>query len=136
MNRYRSDMEYLVIRWIHEMPMGPHRGILSVLRFHIGRSQAISREELLDQVKRQFRLSERSMRNCINELRKDKRPICSMGGEGGGYYLPADPSELMDFCNHELHPRAMDLLDQEKALKTWAENAWGRYSPEKQLFMF
>jgi hypothetical protein len=136
MNRYRSDMEYLVGCWIHEMPMGPHRGILSILRFHIGRTQAISRDELLDQVKRQFRISDRGMRNCINELRKDKRPICSMGGEGGGYYLPADPSELMDFCYHELHPRAMDLLDQEKALKTWAENAWGRYSPEKQLSMF
>ena len=76
------------------------------------------------------------MRACINELRKAGHLICSTGGEGGGYYLPEDWEEMNEFIERELHPRAMDLLEQEKALIAEAEKRWGRYSPEKQISLF
>ena len=81
-------------------------------------------------------LEDRSLRICISELRLWPTPICSVGGDGGGYYLPANESELAEYLSHEVRPKAMDYLEQEKALKQWAEGFWGRYSPEQQIPMF
>ena len=44
----RSRMERYIKTVIQGMNMGPHRAILSVLQFHIGRDQAISRKALLE----------------------------------------------------------------------------------------
>jgi hypothetical protein len=68
---------------------------------------------------------DRPMRECINELRKRGQFICSAGGHKGGYWLAADPAELQDYIDRELHPRAVDLLEQEKALRAAADKQWG-----------
>ena len=131
----RFRMERYIVAVIQSMDLGPHRAILGVLRFHIGRAQAISRKALLSQVTG-WGLEDRSLRICISELRLRPIPICSVGGEGGGYYLPANQPELVEYLSHEVRPKAMDYLEQEKALKQWAEGFWGRFSPEQQIAMF
>jgi DNA-binding transcriptional regulator PaaX len=130
-------METVLEKLIDEMPPGLDRAILSVLSFHQGRKEAISRGKLVGDLARMgFDVNERAMRACINELRKAGQLICSSGGDGGGYYLPVNHEELNEFIEHELRPRAMDLLEQEKALRSEAEKRWGRYSPEKQISLF
>jgi hypothetical protein len=130
-------MSQIFDEMISEMPPGLDRAILRILSFHQGREQAIGRGRLVGDLARMgFEVHERVMRACINELRKKGQLICSTGGDGGGYYLPADWNELEEFIKRELHPRAMDLLEQETALKAAAEKQWGRYSPEKQISLF
>lgn len=119
-----------------ELPAGIERAVLRVLDFHVGREAAISRSGLvmaLGQVG--FPVSEREARQVVNELRKAGEPICSTGGEGGGYWRAADWQELNAYIEHELHSRAVDLLEQESALRREAERVWGRFSPGVQVRM-
>lgn len=132
-------MNTVLDEMIREMPAGLDRAILRVLSFHRGKSNAISRDDLLAQLKG-YTKDERIMRACIQEIRKRGDPeislICSMGGIGGGYYLADNHDEVMEYIDHEVDPRAFDLLEQSKALRTAAEKRWGRYSPEKQISLF
>ncbi len=127
-------MSQILEELIKEMPAGLERGILRILSFHQGKANAISRGRIVAELALMgFPADERVMRACINQLRKDGQLICSMGGEGGGYYLPENHEELEDYIERELRPRANDLHEQEKALRAAAEKRWGRYSPEKQI---
>src|SRR4030042_4861458 len=129
-------MSTILDEMIREMPAGLDRAILRVLSFHQGKGNAVSRGRLILELYRMgFKVHERVMRASINELRKNGQLICSMGGEGGGYYLAENQEELVEYIDHEVHPRSMDLLEQEKALREAAEKRWGRYSPEKQIQM-
>ena len=119
---------------ISSLPAGVERAILRVLSFHQGAENAIPRFNLLADIKwHGFDISEREMRAAINSLRKGGALICSAGGLSGGYYSPASPQELEDYFSRELHPRAMDLLEQERAMKEAAEKLWGKYSPARQM---
>lgn len=73
------------------------------------------------------------MRAQINLLRKQGVLIYSAGGHGGGYYIARDWGELEDYIRQELRPRAIDLLEQEKALKTGARREWGENSMQMGL---
>ena len=61
----------------------------------------------------------RSLSNAYNWL------ICSAPGEDGGYYLAATREEFNEFCDRELHPKAMDMLETESAMKAAARRMWG-----------
>ena len=116
------------------LPSGLDRALLSILRYHIGRDNAIPRDNLLERLKSMgWRTGDRLMRAQINLLRKDGHLICSAGGHGGGYYIARDWGELEDYIGQELRPRAMDLLEQEKALKTGAHREWGENSAQLGL---
>lgn len=109
----------------------------SILKYHEGRDNAIPRKTMLARLAQLgFHMEDRQMRMAINLLRKRGNIICSRGGEDGGYYLPADWGELQEFIDHELHPRAMDFLEQERAMKDAARARWGEYSPQMQARMF
>lgn len=111
---------------VASLPMGADRCILRVLSFHVGRSRAVVKGELLQRVRDHgFDLGEREIRAAINQLRKDGHLICSVGGTGGGYYMAGTALELEEFLERELHSRAMDLLEQEKALRGAARKVWG-----------
>lgn len=126
-----TDIDSLV----RSLPAGAERALLRVLGFHRGRSQAISRGELVDALRNHgFKMHERAVRALINKLRKDGQPICSTGGEDGGYWLAANWDELNDYLDREVHPRAMDLLEQEKALRTTGERLWGALKRQIGLF--
>ena len=108
------------------------RALMSTLKFHVGRDNAIPRSALLEHMK-PFSICDRVMRAQINLLRKQGALICSCGGHGGGYYLARDWNELEDYIGNELHPRAMDLLEQEQALKVGAKREWGENTSQLGL---
>ena len=105
-----------------------------IIRYHVGKENAIPRDRLLEKLKLAgWDTSDREMRSQINLLRKQGALICSCGGHGGGYYLARDWSELEDYIGQELRPRAMDLLEQEKALKVGAKREFGENSTQLGL---
>ena len=117
-----------------DLPMGLDRTLLRILDYHKGRGMAIGRYALVHQCKQMgFPVHERVIRAQINELRKAGTPICSTGGEDGGYWMAEDWHELLEYIEREIHSRAMDLLEQEKALKLAGEKLWGRWSEERQF---
>lgn len=120
---------------VDHMPPGLDRALLRVLSQRRGRDLAISREDLLAALRSLgFKVHERQARAAINELRKTGQMICSTGGEGGGYWLASSWEELEEYLSHEVHPRAMDLLEQEAALRRSGELAWGPAGNQLQLF--
>ena len=124
---------------IQEMPPGLDRAILRILSFHQGREHAISRKRLRAELGRMGFVvdeDEREARVCINQFRKEGMQICSTGGKGGGYWMAIDHKELEKFIQKEMDSRAMDLLEQARAMRAAAEKRWGRYSPEKQASLF
>lgn len=64
-------MSQILDEMISEMPPGLDRAILRVLSFHQGRDKAIGRGRLVGDLARAgFKVNERVMRACINELRE------------------------------------------------------------------
>lgn len=118
-----------------DYPPGLDREILRILQPCVGQEQAMPRTRLfalLRSMPRYRMLKDRDMRECINQLRKAEHMICSIGGKGGGYWMAANWTELKTFTGKQLHGRAMDLLEQEKALRQAGVRRWG---PE-QLSLF
>jgi hypothetical protein len=120
---------------VDNLPPGLDRAVLRVIGFHTGIDSAISRADLVSEVARMgFKVHERVLRLTINQLRKRGHLICSTGGSGGGYFVPANWEELQEYLSREVHARAMDLLEQEKALRESAEKRWGMYANQGRLF--
>jgi len=112
-------MSNIVDSYLDHLPAGLDRFLIRLMGFHIGEANAISRSDLLREINNScFNISDRSLRVLINSLRKSGHAICSKGGIQGGYYLASSYEELEDFIQRELHSRAMDLLEQEKSLKS------------------
>lgn len=110
------------------------RSLQTILQFHRGKENAVPRSDLLEKLKMAgWDTGDRTMRGQINLLKKKGALICSCGGHGGGYYLARDWGELEDYIGQELRPRAMDLLEQEKALKAGAFSEWGPNSTQMGL---
>jgi hypothetical protein len=112
--------------------------VLSVLKSHVGRANAIGRSRLCaalavmgfgEPSKGVLRVDERKVREAVSALRKSGELIGSTGGIGGGYWVLADMREVRAFFDGELRPRAMDLLETEKAMRIAAERRW----PMEQL---
>jgi len=124
----------LLDEMIDNLPAGLDRAILRALSFSIGRDHSIPRASLLNNIRAVGfkKLSDRQLRLQINQLRKDGHVICSIGGIDGGYYIAGSWDELNEYLQREVHSRAMDLLEQEKALREAGEKTWGKYSPTRQ----
>ncbi len=126
-----------------EVPYGLEQAIHNLLKdFHTGRHNAISRDQLLIDLRvmgfhwESKSTAERMMRDCINQMRHNGELICSTGGVMGGYWMATSNEEVHKFTNHECKSRAMDLLEQAQAMEAAAERLFGRYSPEKQISLF
>jgi hypothetical protein len=116
------------------IPYGLAHAALRVLGFHTGRADAVGRFELLEAlVKMGFDANERQLRRCIHDLRRKGHLICSAPGEDGGYYLAADLAEFREFCERELHPKAIDLLETESAMKESARQKFGEAVQARML---
>mgnify|MGYP001562473919 CR=1 FL=1 len=101
--------------------------ILSILtQAGVGRRNALGRGELTFAVQgKGYGVHERQVRYCIHDLRRAGHLICSAPGAGGGYYLAANRTEFEEFCQRELHPKALDMLETEKAMKASARQQFG-----------
>ncbi len=103
------------------------KAVLLILSFHVGRSHAISGARLLFELQgRGFKINEtRYFREAINNLRKQGFPIGSTGGKSGGYWLCSGWQELNPMLQVQFHDFAMDLLEQESAMRQGAARMWG-----------
>ena len=116
---------------IAALPHGLDRALLRVLRFHQGRSSAISRFDLLRRLKDiGFDVNERAMRAQINVLRKDGHLIGAAAGEGGGYYLIISREEFEEFIQTEFRSKIIDMSETVRALERQADAVFGQaYQP-------
>ena len=113
-------------RLIAEMPVGLERALLRAISYHTGKGHAIGRNALVRDLQRLgVCVSERQARQCIHDLRRAGHLICSAPGEDGGYYLAASLEEFREFCDRELHTKAMDMLETESAMKAAARQQFG-----------
>lgn len=59
-----------------------------------------------------------NIRDITEQIERERRagqPICAATGENPGYFLPADPDELDDYCKR-LERRAAEVTKTRKAL--------------------
>lgn len=63
-----------------------------------------------------YGLGERRFRKAVNALRHDGYPVVSDSDAGSVYRKATSASELTTFRERELRSRAMDLLEQDRAL--------------------
>ncbi len=103
------------------------KSVMLILAFHVGRKNAISGSRLLFELQCQgFSIREtRYFRDAINDLRKQGFPIGSTGGKRGGYWLCEGWEELNKVLQVQFHDFAMDLLEQESAMRKGAARMWG-----------
>lgn len=111
---------------VNGLEPGLDRAVLRVLAFHIGRENAISRGKLrTDVANHGFAVHERALRACIGLLRKAGQPICSTGGEDGGYWLGTSIGEVQDYVDHEINSRIKDLAETKEGILRGARERWG-----------
>jgi hypothetical protein len=103
------------------------KSVLLIISYHIGRKNVISGARLLFELQCQgFDIKDtRYFREIINKLRKEGYAIGSTGGIKGGYWLCANMEELEAFLKVQFHDFAMDLLEQESAMRKGASRMWG-----------
>jgi hypothetical protein len=98
--------------------------------FHIGRENAISRSDLLSELKSQgYKKDDRTVRLAVSELRAKGIPLAGTGGIRGGYWILKDKKEADDYLKVELHDRGVNLLNQESAVRS----SFDRWYPGGQL---
>ena len=119
---------------------GLEKDVLLVLRYSIGRDKAMSRNDLIDYLRRNpiyADVDERVVREAIHELRQSGRAlICSTGGVGGGYWLARDWAEVEEFIAREVEPRALGLLETKKAMLQAAGRRFGPKPVGRQTSLF
>lgn len=116
-----TDYAHLVV------PPGLGTVLLRILDQHRGREQAIGRGELLQLVEQaaSARIDDRVVRFAIHALRRKGYLILSAPGRSGGYWRAVNLIEVIEFSDRELHPKAIDLLETEKAMKEAARRQFG-----------
>lgn len=118
-----------------EFPPGLEKSVYQVLFERQGRDSAISRHALLSLVQSMYpKTTDRQLRACINQLRKDGVMICSTGGEDGGYWLAASWDELSEYLDREVVSRLIDLAEQRSALVKAGEERWGYLTRQERMF--
>ncbi len=120
---------------ISQMPHGLERALLRVLSYHIGKDNAISRPELLNDLARMgFRVHDRQARKGIEELRNNGHLIGASSGDGG-YYIIADQAEFEAYIAEETS-RATKILNRLRAQEEQAKKVFSRTSAVAQASLF
>ena len=111
---------------INNMPPGLSSAILRTLSMHTGAEQAIGRDDLLEELARVgYRMHERIVRETIRALRRNGHLICSMPGEGGGYYMPSSLAEYRNFRQKEFLSKITDMTQTMSLMDKTAKVAFG-----------
>lgn len=84
----------------------------------IGKDHAISRARLREM----SGLSDRQMREAIEEARHDGAIICAKQTKGGGYYIAGDLEEVKEQYWQTMH-RALSLLHWTKTMRSVLKEA-------------
>lgn len=106
--------------------------ILSLLREHRGRGNAITAKELGELL----HFSERTVRQAVSDLRKRGHPIASAPNPPWGFYLPANRGEAEE-CSRHLWSRVREIAEVARAFDQAAEGLGvKRTRLEQQAFVF
>jgi hypothetical protein len=89
------------------------RIIFSLMQSHVGFDNRIERRELVRRVKRLMQTSDRQVRDAISEL-----PIISTSKGGGGYWLPANDTELNEWVG-EMTSRIAQIHKRITIARAW-----------------
>lgn len=108
---------------IHE---GLDAAVLCVFEQHIGKKRVISRSSLVWKLAGMgLRAEERSVRECIKQLRRVGHLICSMPGSGGGYYKAENKAEFDEFIQAEFDAKIHDMSLTRNAMSAAARVHFG-----------
>lgn len=115
---------------IANMPAGIERAMRRVLSYHVGKDNAISKPQLLADLKRLgFPTNERQARACIVDLRKAGDLICSSSGEGG-YFVASTVEEYEEFAQIEYRAKIIDMSETLRGMDEGAQKFF-RQPPEE-----
>lgn len=104
------------MNYIQARNEGLNASVLHLIRQLVGIDNVISRDILVSRINGNYMVaSERAIRQAINDLRHEGYPICSTGGDGGGYWWAANPVELSEYHAKQVYPIIADLSEQIKA---------------------
>jgi biotin operon repressor len=106
--------------------------IMTVLSFHAGRRNPISRAQLCATLET-LNINERQIREQIKQLRRSGHLIGSAPGPDGGYYLITSPEELQEFFNCEFNAKIKDMRQTVEAMAKAASQRWGPASVQIKL---
>ena len=95
---------------------------------HIGRQRAIKAKDLARKVGE----PERAVRAAISEMRKDGRLILSAVQRPYGYFMASNHDEWREFRNGNLRPRALDILETDRAMNKAAQERWSDTNREQR----
>ena len=129
-----KDENPSIVRFIVEGPLPPdlNLAIMTVLSFHIGRRNPISRTQLFVSLK-DFKIGDRHLRERIKQLRRTGHLIGSLAGENGGYYLITTPDDLQEFLTREYLAKINDMRQTVEAMTKAASQRWGPDSIQLKL---
>lgn len=112
--------------YIPNIPEGLDAAVLCVFEQHIGKKRVISRSSLVWKLAGMgLRAEERSVRECIKQLRRVGHLICSMPGSGGGYYKAENKAEFDEFIQAEFDAKIHDMSLTRNAMSAAARVHFG-----------
>lgn len=112
--------------YIPNIPEGLDAAVLCVFEQHIGKKSVISRSSLVWKLAGMgLRAEERSVRECIKQLRRVGHLICSMPGSGGGYYKAENKAEFDEFIQAEFDAKIHDMSLTRNAMSAAARVHFG-----------
>ena len=99
--------------------------LLAVFERHVGKKNKILGNSLLWKLTTmQVHTNERSMRECIKQLRRKGHLICALPGVEGGYYYAETLQEYQEFDKAEFTAKIMDMLATRRAMKLAARRVF------------
>lgn len=112
--------------YVPNIPEGLDAAVLCVFEQHIGKKRVISRTGLVWKLAGMgLRAEERSVRECIKQLRRVGHLICSMPGSGGGYYMAENKAEFDEFIQAEFDAKIHDMSLTRNAMSAAARVHFG-----------
>jgi hypothetical protein len=119
---------------IDELPVGLTRFVGRIISYRLGKKNAITKDELLQQVQahgyRNTKNLRRKIRVAVHELRNSGLLICSTSS-GAGYWIAANYSEAAE-CFGEMLGRGTDILKTARKM----EDAANKQFVERTMWMF
>jgi biotin operon repressor len=103
-----------------------HRQVLTVIERATGRNRAVTASYLAAVT----RLSSRTVRAVVADLRRQGYPIASAVHRPYGFYVPATPEEAQE-CQAQLYSRIRELGITARAL----DRAFGAHLPSRQMVL-
>jgi biotin operon repressor len=115
-----------------DLPPDLNLAIMTILSFHTSSSNPIPRLQLCSALK-DFKISDRHIRDRIKQLRRSGHLIGSSSGDKCGYYLITNAEDLKEFLAREYLAKINDMRQTVEAMTKSASQRWGPDSIQPKL---